>query len=149
MNVKCKKIKLPIFAIVVILAGFGFVSEAAAATYYIQSKLSNTANSVSSWDSASTLSDTSNTNENVYGTVVPLTGGDMYAVYIASTSITGIKYTPGSGWGATTTIATGKTGMTNNMSAVSDSSGYVHLTYIDSSSYVQYQKYTTDRKSVV
>lgn len=150
MNVKCKKIKLSIFAAIVILAGFGFASEAAATvTYYIQSKLSTTANSVDGWGSASNLSDASNTNANVYGTVVPLAGGDMYAIYIASTSITGIKYTSGSGWGATTTIATGKTGMANNMSAVSDSSGNIHLTYIDSLSYVQYQKYTTSWQTAV
>jgi hypothetical protein len=46
-------------------------------------------------------------------------------------------------WGtAADTIATGLSGMSKNMSAVSDSNGYVHLVYIDSGYDTQYRKYT-------
>jgi hypothetical protein len=47
-------------------------------------------------------------------------------------------------WGTASDLiaSNGKTGMSNNMSAVSDSSGYVHLAYIDSNSKVQYKKST-------
>ncbi|MCK4520245.1 hypothetical protein KAT95_00015 [Candidatus Parcubacteria bacterium] len=156
-----KKIILIIFVIILILAGFGFTNEAAAINYYIQSKLSDTANSVSGWGSASSTSVTSNENENVYGTVVPLTGGDMYATWIKDAAIQGSVWddsdsrwensvgTENSGGNNVDAIATGITGMTKNMSAVSDSSGYVHLTYIDSSNYVQYQKYTGSWQTAV
>ena len=67
----------------------------------------------------------------------------MYAVWIDDTAIEGKKFTSGAGWtGSTTSIATGATGLTKNMSAVVDpTNNYIHLTYTDSSNYMKYDQY--------
>ncbi|MBU2578352.1 DUF2341 domain-containing protein [Patescibacteria group bacterium] len=46
-------------------------------------------------------------------------------------------------------IGTGVTGLNNNMSVVADSSGNVHLLYINSSDYAVYQEYTTSWQTAV
>jgi hypothetical protein len=108
---------------------------------------SNSANDISSFGTASTLD--SSSNENKYGSLVSLGSGNMYSVWMDGTAIEGKKFN-GSSWEENvTSIGTGKTGLSNGISLVSDTSGSAHLTYIDSSGYVKYQKYTSSWQSAV
>ena len=82
-----------------------------------------------------------------YGTVVPLAGGDMYAVWISGVAVGGKKYhSSSSSWdGTATSIATGILGLEYNMQMVSStSSDEAYLTYIDSSKNLIFQKYIVE-----
>ncbi len=116
-------------------------------TVAVQSTL---ANDISGWQTATTLDNSANTNR--YGVIVPQSsGGNMYAVWIDGTAIEGKKYVAGTGWDAVaTSIATGVTGLSNNMSAVTDTTNYyIHLLYINSTDYAVYQEYTTSWQTAV
>lgn len=100
-------------------------------------------------DTVYSISGTSNSNSNVYGVIAPLTSQDMYATWIKNTAIEGRVWdNSGSQWedslGETTYpdgIDDGVTGLTNNISALSDSLGNVHLAYINSSNNALYKEY--------
>ncbi len=81
---------------------------------------------------------------------MPRTSGAMYAVWEDGTTIEGKNFN-GTSWDAspTTINSSGLSGLANNMSAVADSSGNVHLTYVDSSGYVRYQEFTTSWQTAV
>jgi len=102
--------------------------------YYIQSRLSTNANNITAWGSADNVSDTSNTDANVYGTIAPLAGGKMYAAWIDGTDIMGKKHN-GAGWDVLpTSIAAGLSGLEHNMQMISDTSNNeAYLLYIDDS----------------
>jgi hypothetical protein len=107
--------------------------------YLFKTIQSASANDVSDWLGASLLDTSSNSNK--YGTIVSLSSGKMYAVWVDGTAVEGKNYEDS--WGSTDSIATGVSGLSNSVSAVADSSGSAHLVYIDSSNNVKYQKYTT------
>jgi hypothetical protein len=106
------------------------------------------ANNISSWGTATLLDDS--VNSNIYGVIVPLISGDIYSIWMDGTTIEGKVYDSSAiQWqdstGGTTYpdgIATGASGLDKNLSAVADSSGNIHLTYINSSGNTMYQKYT-------
>lgn len=111
---------------------------------------SSSGNSPASWVLPSNLD--SGTTANKYGLVSRLASGDVYALWSDNTSLEGKKFvgTGTTGWDVSpTSIATVATGLTKNMSALSDSSGNVHLVYLDSSGQVKYQKYTSSWQSAV
>jgi len=124
--------------------------------YYMKAVRSTNADVQSTWDSSgigqpTDLSSTSNTDANVYGVIVPLSSQDMYAVWTRATAIEGKFFDdPTNGWDSSaTSIATGTSGVTNNLSAVSDSSGNVHLAYINSSDGVSYQERTSSWQTAI
>jgi hypothetical protein len=106
-------------------------------------------------DMVYTLSDPANSNSNVFGVIVPQTSQNMYETFTVGTALHGCVWVNGStAWqdslgnscdsGANfDSIATVSSGISNNMSAVADPSGNVHLTYVDSNGYVLYQEYTS------
>jgi hypothetical protein len=88
--------------------------------------------------------------------IVPRTSGSVYASFIDGTAIKGCVYDAAgdSRWENTAgstcvdganqdSIATGTSGLSNNLSAVADSSGYVNLSYIDSTGSAEFRRYTT------
>ena len=79
------------------------------------------------------------------GSLVPLTGGDIYAVWYADGSVAGKKYTwASSSWGSAESIDTiSSTSLSLTPSAVADSSGYVNIVYIASSGNTIYRQRTT------
>lgn len=116
--------------------------------YAFMAVQSTNANNITAWQTASTV-DASSTNSNKYGVLVPRTSGNIYAVWIDGAAIEGKLYN-GSAWDASpTSIATGVSGLTTSLSAVSDSSGNVHLLYIDSNNYAVYREYTSSWQTPV
>jgi len=120
--------------------------------YYIRVVRSTNADDPSAWDSSgigqpTSLSDTGNTDSNVYGELVPLSSSDMYSVWMKAAAIEGKLFDdPTNGWdGSATSIATGTSGLTKNFSAVSTagSPDRVHLSYLNGSSNVIYDQYNT------
>jgi len=102
--------------------------------YYMRARKSSAANDPSSWEATTyDLSSTSNTDANVYGVISSLGSQNMYCVWIRGTTIEGKKWTQGSGWDVSaTSIDTGVTGLSKDMSAVVDTTNYdIHLLYID------------------
>src|SRR5437899_1027107 len=59
---------------------------------------------VSAWASLATIADTSSTTGSVYATILPLSGGNMYAVWYQDGSINGKKYT--GSWGSQESVTT-------------------------------------------
>jgi hypothetical protein len=114
-----------------------------------------------SGDTVYSISDIANSNANVFGTLVSRTSQDMYAALVNNTSLRGCKWVNGStAWQDSSgnscasganydSIATVTSGISNNISAVADSSGNVHLLYIDGSGYTSYQEYTSAWQTVV
>jgi hypothetical protein len=106
-------------------------------------------------DTIYTISDPTNSNSNVFGVIVPQTSQNMYAAFTEGTSLEGCVWVNGStAWQDSSgnscasganydSIATVTSGVSNNISAVADSSGNVHLAYIDSNDYTTYQEYTS------
>src|SRR5437899_2381083 len=92
---------------------------------------------VSAWGSLATIADTSSTTGSVYATILPLSGGNMYAVWYQDGSINGKKYT--GSWGSQESVTT----TANKVpSGVVDSSDNVHILYMDASG-VEYAKRTS------
>lgn len=96
------------------------------------------------------LSDTTNTNTNVYGVIVPEASQDMYVAWIRNAAIEGRQWdndAAGDKWDpdisvAADSIATGKAGLASNFSLVSDTSSNVEIVYVDSLDRVQHQECT-------
>lgn len=104
-------------------------------------------NSISAWGTPTTLN--TSTNSNQYGLAVPRSSGSVYGVWMDGTDIEGKNFN-GSSWDTNpTAIAVGITGITNDFSALSDSSGNVHLAYIDSANKINYKQYTSSWQDAV
>jgi hypothetical protein len=113
------------------------------ANYYIKAVQSINADDPSVWNTASTLSDATNTSPNNYATINSLGNGNMYAVWIRGTTIEGSLYSSGTWASVPDLIAAGSTGMNNNFSISSDTNNNLYLSYIDGTGLVQFQEYTT------
>jgi len=97
-------------------------------TNQILAARSTSALDITAWDAPDVLDDATSADQ--YSTVVPRASSAAYAVWMDGTTIEGKNYN-GSTWdGSPTTIDTGLTGLADTFSAVSDSSGNVHLLYI-------------------
>jgi len=108
----------------------------------IVARQSSSANSIATWATAATLDTSANTNK--YGIIVPNGTSKVYAVWIDDATIKGKEFASGSWAASPTTIATGITGLSKNMSAVVDpTNSYIHLTYTDSTNKMVYKKYNT------
>lgn len=108
---------------------------------------SSNANDISAWNTATTLDSSSNTNK--YSVIVPRTSGSVFAVWMDGTAIESKNYN-GTSWDASpTAVATGVSGLTTTISALSDSSGNIHLTYINNSNQTIYQRYTSSWQTAV
>ncbi|HLD11734.1 MAG TPA: hypothetical protein VJB91_02420, partial [Patescibacteria group bacterium] len=116
--------------------------------YYMRARISSSVNDPSSWNATvHDISDTSNIDANTYGMIIPESTQDMYAIWIKGTSIEGRQWdndASGDKWDPDKTespdaIATGKSGLTSNLTAAADTNSTIHLAYIDGSDYVQYQ----------
>ncbi|HYS72304.1 MAG TPA: hypothetical protein VEM95_07765, partial [Thermoplasmata archaeon] len=97
---------------------------------------STNADDVSSWGSVTNLMSASISTNNIFPTVLPQSGGDMYAVWYANGNIQGRKYTASNTtwWNTVETIASTTSGVTTKIpSATVDSSDNVDIVYIDSS----------------
>jgi hypothetical protein len=131
-------------------------TQTSGTNYIINSVQSSSANSITAWGTATVL-DTS-TNSNKYGSISPLASGHVYATWIDNATIQGCVYDADNGGGARwensagsdctnganqDSIATGKSGLSSNISMSSDTSNNLHLAYIDGSNYVQYKKYSS------
>jgi hypothetical protein len=115
--------------------------------YVFKTTRSTSVNDINVWDNPSTL-DTS-TNGNKYGIIIPRTSGAAYATWIDNTSIEGKNYN-GTAWdGSPTSVATGITGITKSLSGTGDSSGNIHLVYIDSSNNMVYREFTSSWQTAV
>ena len=104
---------------------------------------STNANSITAWQTSSILQ--SCTCPDKYAVLVSLGSGEIYAVYKDDPGVMGKKYS-GSTWGGSSSIVpdgSASSGLVHNIAAVSDSSGYIHLVYIDNNGYVVYKEYTT------
>ncbi|TET89105.1 MAG: tetratricopeptide repeat protein [Methanomassiliicoccales archaeon] len=114
-------------------------------SYNIAAVRSTNTDDVSAWDAYTTLLSANTDGFYLYPIVLPLSGGDMYAIWYADGEIAGKKYTSGTGWsGSVDSIETTTGSVTNKTpSAVVDSSSNIHLVYSNSSGAVNYTKYTT------
>ncbi|KPJ59745.1 MAG: hypothetical protein AMJ46_09610 [Latescibacteria bacterium DG_63] len=110
--------------------------------YYACASRSSSPNDISSWQSPDILSPVSS-NGSLYALVVPLNGGDVYAVWNREGWMEGKRYVSGTGWEAgTTAIANGFPNLPQRLfSAVSDKDGRVHLLYISDSGRAHYKMY--------
>lgn len=97
---------------------------------------------VTAWQPPQCITPTSATGA-LYILILPLAGGNVYAVWHRDGAIQGKKYSSGTGWdAAATSIAAGFVGDTQMLfSAVSDGQGRVHLLYISSAGDVRYARY--------
>lgn len=106
----------------------------------ISVRQSTNADDPSAWQTESFIDNSSSTNK--YGTILSLGSGTMYALWIDGSAIEGKKYN-GSSWDSSpTSIDTGVTGLTKNMSATVDlTNNYIHLIYSDSANNMVYKMY--------
>jgi hypothetical protein len=118
-----------------------------AGLYTFNAVQSTNANDVTLWQTADSLNQSANANK--YGVIAARTSGDMQAIYMDGTAISSKNYTSGAWDGSPTSIATGTTGLTTTLSATADSTGNVHLTYIDSAGATKYQEYTSSWQTAV
>jgi hypothetical protein len=95
-----------------------------------------------SWQASQMISPISSSSS-LYVLVVPLTKGDVYAVWNVQGSIRGKRYADGTGWeAAATSIATGFSGNQQKLfSGVGDRDGRLHLLYVAQSGRVGYRRY--------
>ncbi len=106
---------------------------------------SNNPDNVSAWSSCPAASGgllpADILNNFIYPTILPLSGGDMYALWYADGTIAGRKYSNSTGWATNETIATTTAGVTKKIpSAVVDGSGNIDVVYIDTSGAVQFKQ---------
>ena len=96
----------------------------------------------SAWQSAQSITPTSTTGA-LYPLILPLAGGDVYAVWHRDGAIEGKRYSSAAGWDvSTTSIAAGFVGDTQMLfSALTDAQGRMHLLYISSTGDVRYMRY--------
>ncbi|MFQ6107093.1 MAG: hypothetical protein ACE5QF_05855 [Thermoplasmata archaeon] len=119
------------------------VSSCQETNYNVAGVRSTNTDDVSSWGTRTVLRTNGDvTNNYVFPQILPLLGGDMYAVWYADGNIEGRGYDAGtSSWdGSETSIAT-TAGSKDKMgpSVVADSSQTLHLVYSDSNGYIQYK----------
>ncbi len=112
----------------------------------IQAIQTTNANDITSWNSLTILDQSTNTNK--YGVIVPKNSGAMAAIWLDGSTIESKNF-DGNNWDTTATVATGNTGLTKSISAVADSSGNIHLVYINSSNQTIYQEYTSSWQTAV
>ena len=112
-------------------------TQPTAGNYNVAVLRSTNADDVSSWGSLTTIADTSSTTGSVYPTILPLSGGNMYAFWYQDGNINGKKYT--GSWGAQESVTTTAT---KYPSGVVDSSDNVHIVYVDGAG-VEYAKRTS------
>ncbi|UCD92743.1 MAG: hypothetical protein JSV43_02170, partial [Methanobacteriota archaeon] len=100
---------------------------------------------VSTWDAYTNMLATNIANFYIYPTIVPLSSGDMYAIWYADGDIAGKKYTSGTGWaGSSDSIETTTASVINKTpSAVVDSSNNINLIYSNDTGAINYTQYTT------
>lgn len=117
-------------------------------TYGIVANRSTDPDEVDSWDPGSTLR-TLITTSDIFPIIVPLSGGDMYAIWYQNSApqatIEGIGYSAVSGWDVLyTTIDYSAVGVSEGRgpSAVVDTSYDIHLLYSNRSSYLNYTQYS-------
>ncbi len=111
-------------------------------TYNVGVIKSTNVDDVSAWGAFANLLNTSVSNAFVYPTIVPLSGGNMYALWYADGNIAGKKYT--GTWSSQESIDTTTPSVATKIpSAVSDSSDNVHLAYISSTGTVLYRERTS------
>jgi hypothetical protein len=118
--------------------------------YWIKSSQSTYVDDISSWGTADDLSSVVNSSAVNYASLVPLSSGQMYSIWIRDTYFEGKLYN-GTTWSTTTAaIASGPATASDNklFSATVDSSNNIHLVYADASSYVQYKKCSSPYDSV-
>ncbi|MFQ5884777.1 MAG: hypothetical protein ACE5IO_06725, partial [Thermoplasmata archaeon] len=115
------------------------------APYYdIIAVRSTNTDDVSAWDTGTALAE-NYANFYLYPIILPLSGGDMYAIWYADGEIAGKMYDSGTGWSGTVDYIENTTSglATKPPSAVVDSSYNIHLVYSNSSGAINYTKYTT------
>ncbi len=112
-------------------------------TFQVVGIRSTNIDDASAWNSGTNLLSASISNNFIYPTMVPLTGGDVYALWYADGAIDGKKNTGGT-WGSLESIATTTAGVATKIpSAVVDGSGNIDLVYIDSTGTVQHKQRTS------
>jgi hypothetical protein len=108
------------------------VTTMSGSTYTIDAARSTSADDITAWDASSQLDSSSNPNK--YSVIVPRTSGSMFSVWADGTAIESKNYN-GTSWdGSPTAVDTGPGLIESSFSAVSDSSGNIHLAYIDDES---------------
>lgn len=112
----------------------------------IMAAQSVSANDISTWGTTEILDSSANSNK--YGVIVPRTSGGVTAVWMDGTAIESKNYS-GSWDSSPTSVATGVSGLTTSLSAVADSSGNVHLVYINSSNNTVYRQFTSSWQTAV
>jgi len=120
-------------------------ARASGTTYQVVAARSTSTDDVSTWNAGTNLLTSAITVNQIYPTIVPLTSGDMYALWYADGAIDGKKYTAsGSSWGSLENIATTTTGVSTKIpSAVSDGSGNIDLAYVNSTGAVLHKQRTS------
>ena len=105
----------------------------------------NSENPHESWDSPTTLSDTSNTNAANWPVIVPLSSQNMYAVWTRDVALEGKKYTNGAGWDAlATSIGTVYASLRFSAVSTTGSPDRVHLIYATTSTgYIIYDQWNS------
>jgi hypothetical protein len=120
--------------------------EASPSSFNCAAVRSTNTDDVSSWGTYTNLMNVNIADHSIYPIILPLSGGDMYAIWYNGTGgkIEGKKYASGSWSGTVDSIATTSTLVsTKTPSAVVDSSYNIHLIYSDSNGDINYTKYTT------
>lgn len=111
--------------------------------YNVAAVRSTNTDDVSEWDTRTVLRTSGDVSNNyVYPEILPLSGGDMYAVWYADGNIEGRGYDAGTSlWETSETSIATTAGSKDKMgpSVVADSSQTLHLIYSDSSGYIQYK----------
>jgi len=121
------------------------ITKEGTGAYNLAVARSTSTDSVSAWNAYTTMFSSNIGTSYIGGSLVPLTGGDIYAVWYADGNVNGKKYTSSTtSWGSVETIDTApSTSWVYTPSAVSDSSGYVNIVYISSSGTALYRQRTT------
>ncbi|TET91397.1 MAG: hypothetical protein E3J35_02990 [Methanomassiliicoccales archaeon] len=123
------------------------ISSSQETNYNCAAVRSTNTDDVSVWESRTIMRTAGDVSNNyVLPMILPLSGGDMYAIWYADGNIEGRGYDgSGSSWDANeVSIASTSAGKTNRgPSAVVDSSDTVHLIYSDSSGYIKYRYKTS------
>jgi len=116
--------------------------KSSVSTYNVGVVRSTSTDDVSAWGSVTDLLSAAISGSNVYPLIVPLSGGNMYALWYADGAIDGKRYT--GTWGSLENIATTTAGVSTKIpSAVVDGSDNIDLAYIDSSGAVQHKQRTS------
>jgi len=111
-------------------------------TYNVGVIRSTSTDDVSSWGSVTDLLTAAISGSQVYPLIVPLSSGNVYALWYADGAIDGKLYS--GSWGSLETIATTTAGVSTKIpSAVVDGSGNIELAYINSTGAVLHKQRTS------